>query len=113
MSPIAKLKLVENRCTKAELIEAEPKIRIDTVSSNTVRDPSLRKPLIDAYTITAEAAVQKIMLKIKTRLGELKTINWVSFKNKVASVTASRPITGIKARFLKCNFSPIRTLRVN
>jgi len=105
MSPIATLKLAEKPCTKAELIEAEPKIKMDTVSSNTVRDPSLRKPLIDAYTIIAEAAVQKIRLKIKTRLGELKTINCEAFKNKVASVTARRPTTGIKARVLKCRNS--------
>ena len=106
MPPIVKLKLTENLCTKAELIEAEPKIKMDTVSSNTVRDPSLRKPLIDAYAVIAEATVQKTMLKIIIALGELKTNNCEAFKNKVASVTASSPITGTKARFLNCNVSP-------
>jgi len=73
--------LAEKPCTKAELIEAEAKIKIETVSSNTVRDQSLRKPLIDANTVIAEAAVQKIRLKIKRTLGGLKTINCVAFKN--------------------------------
>jgi hypothetical protein len=99
MSPIAKLKLAEKPCTKAKLIEAKAKTKMDIESSNTVRDPSIRKPLIDAYTVIAEAAVQKIRLKIKTKLRELKTINCEAFKNKVASVTANRPITGIKASF--------------
>lgn len=41
----------------------------------------------------------KDKVKDKNKMGGLKTISCVVFKNKVASVAASRPIAGFKASF--------------
>ena len=99
ISPIAKLKLTEKLCTKAEPIEAEAKIRMDTVRNNTVRDPSIKNPLTDAYTVMAEAKVQKTKFNKNRRLGGLKTINREASKIRITRVIVSKAITGITASF--------------
>ena len=99
MPPIARLKFTEKFCTQAEIIETEPKTRTESVRNSTARDPSIMKPLTEAYTATVEAAVQKTTFKTKRRLGGLKTINREALNIRITRINASKAITGIAASF--------------